>query len=312
MSPLRRILPLCLLAVASAAKPAFASVSLLMEDPYGHFGAWNPTGHAAIYLDRVCANSPTELRRCKPGELGVVISRYHKVHHDDWLAVGVIPYLYAVDDVHDAPATLRNRDEENALRDKYWREHLTDLIPPKNGKAPKGNWTQLVGSSFDRTSHVFQAPTTVEQDDRFIEAFNAKKNQSHFNLFLHNCADFSRVVLNTYFPGAIHRNYVADFGFTTPKQVARCLLEYSKSHPDVPVQQFTIHQVDGSIARSHRIRGVSESLIKTKRWLFPLLVVEPEVIGVSALTYVTTGRVKFESNAPTFDLTQVEPQAAHE
>ena len=281
-----------------------------MEDPYGHFGAWNPTGHAAVYLDHVCATSPTRLRRCLPGETGVVISRYHKVHHDDWLAMDLVPYLYAVDDLKDVPTTLQNRDEEQTVRERYWRQHLTELVPPKNGEAPKGNWTQLVGSSFDRTAHVFQAPTTLEQDDHFIEVFNARENKSHFNLFFHNCADFSRAVLNIYFPKAIHRNYIADFGFTTPKQVARCLLKYGESHPDVPVQQFTIKQVDGGIARSHRIRGVSESLVKTKRWLFPLLVVEPEVIGVSAVAYVSTGRAKFEENAPLLALQPTTPPIA--
>ncbi len=283
-----------------------------MEDPYGHLGAWSPTGHAAIYLDHVCSVSPTQLRRCQPGETGVVISRYHKVHHDDWLAIGLIPYLYAVDDLKDAPTSLRDRDEENAVRDRYWREHLTTLIPPKNGTAPKGNWTQLVGSLFDRNAHVFQAPTTPEQDDRFIVEFNARANKSHFNFFLHNCADFSRAVLNIYFPKAIHRNYIADFGFTTPKQVARCLVKYGKSHPDVPVQQYVMRQVDGSIARSHRIRGVSESLLKTKRWLFPLLVVEPEVIGFSAVAYVSTGRAKFDSDAPLFPPIQTTAQAVPE
>lgn len=281
---------------------ARASISLLMEDPYGHFGAWNPTGHAAIYFDRVCAETPVQLRRCRPGEGGVVISRYHKVHHDDWLAVGLVPYLYAVENLNDAPTTIASRKEEVARRDIYWEQHLTELIPPKNGKAPKGNWTQLVGSSFDRTSHVFQAPTTVEQDDRFIQIFNDRVNKSHFNLFFHNCADFSRVVLNLYFPQAIHRNYVADFGFTTPKQVARCLVTYGQKHPDVPVKQFVLPQVEGGIARSHRIRGVSESLVKTKRWLFPVLALEPEVIGVSAVAYIATGRVYFDKDAPLFPI----------
>src|SRR6201995_258178 len=55
---------------------ARASVSLLLEQPYGGLGMFNPTGHAAVYLDHVCAASPLELRPCRPGELGVVISRY--------------------------------------------------------------------------------------------------------------------------------------------------------------------------------------------------------------------------------------------
>jgi hypothetical protein len=46
-----------------AAVPAHAAVALLMEEPFGEFGTMNPTGHAALYLDHVCAASPTRLRR---------------------------------------------------------------------------------------------------------------------------------------------------------------------------------------------------------------------------------------------------------
>ena len=301
MRQLYRLFLLPLLGAVCTAMPLRASVALFMEDPYGHLGSWSPTGHAAVYLDNVCAVTPTQLRRCQPGETGVVISRYHHVHHDDWLAMELIPYLYAVDNRKDAPTSLRNRDEEAVVREKYWREHLTSLIPPgEDGNAPKGNWTQLVGSLFDRNAHVFEAPTTQDEDDRFIAEFNARANKSHFNFFFHNCADFSRAVLNIYFPHAIHRNYIADFGLTTPKQVAKCLVKYGKTHPETPVTQYRLDQVDGGIARSHRIRGVSESLLKKKRWLVSLLVVEPEVIGVAAVAYVTTGRAKFQDNAPLF------------
>ena len=68
-----------------------------MEEPYGGFGSVNPTGHGALYFNHICAESPTQLRMCLPGERGVVISRYHKVAGYDWLAIPLVPYLYAVD-----------------------------------------------------------------------------------------------------------------------------------------------------------------------------------------------------------------------
>ena len=76
---------LAMLLVACAT--GHAAVALLMEDPYGQFGAFNPTGHAAVYLNHVCAETPTELRMCREGELGVVISRYHKINGYDWVAI---------------------------------------------------------------------------------------------------------------------------------------------------------------------------------------------------------------------------------
>ena len=59
---------------------------MFLEEPFGLFGHMNPTGHAAVYLSRVCAASPTVLRPCEPGESGVVISRYHRVGGYDWIA----------------------------------------------------------------------------------------------------------------------------------------------------------------------------------------------------------------------------------
>src|SRR6202041_330569 len=86
---------------------ARADAALLMEEPYGKFGAFNPTGHAAIYLNHICADSPTVLRPCRDGEYGVVISRYHKMAGYDWIAIPLDGYLYAVDDVSEIPATDR-------------------------------------------------------------------------------------------------------------------------------------------------------------------------------------------------------------
>ena len=80
-------------------------VALLMEEPFGGFGAMNPTGHSAIYLSDVCAETYTQLRRCEPGEPGVVLSRYHRIGGYNWLAIPLIPYLYAVDDPSQIPQT---------------------------------------------------------------------------------------------------------------------------------------------------------------------------------------------------------------
>jgi hypothetical protein len=42
-----------------------AQAALLMEEPYGFFGTVNPTGHTAIYFERICAETPSRLRRCQ-------------------------------------------------------------------------------------------------------------------------------------------------------------------------------------------------------------------------------------------------------
>ena len=291
-----------LLCVCAAASSAHAAVALLMEEPYGEFGAFNPTGHAAIYLNHICADSPTVLRPCHDGEYGVVISRYHKMDGYDWIAMPLVGYLYAVDDVSAIPATA-DRGQVAALQDAYRKAHLMELAPDsKKGGPPKGEWTELVGESYIRTMHGFQVESTAEQDQRFIAIFNDRRNVGHFNLLFHNCADFSRVVLDIYMPHAIHRNFIADVGLMTPKQVARSLVSYSQKDPSINMTAFVIPQVPGSIPRSHGVDGVAESLVKSKRYLIPLTILAPEVTGGAVVAYLADGRLKLPKGTPVFNI----------
>jgi hypothetical protein len=289
----------CLMVLVGSAQ---ASIALLMEEPYGAFGAMNPTGHAAIYLNHICADSPTVLRPCHDGEYGVVISRYHKMDGYDWVAIPLIGYLYAVDDLSEIPAAT-DRAQVAALQNSYRKAHLMDIAPDnRKGGAPKGEWTELVGESYIRTMHGFQVDSTPEQDQRFIAIFNDRKNVGHFNLFFHNCADFSRVVLDIYMPHAIHRNFIADVGLMTPKQVARSLVKYSQKYPDVNMNAFVIPQVPGTIPRSHPVDGVAESLVKSKKYLIPLTILAPEVTGGVVVAYLADGRLKLPKGTPVFNI----------
>ena len=51
----------------SVGSQAYAGVTLLLEEPYSYDGTYGGTGHAAVYLSRICAESPIILRRCAPG-----------------------------------------------------------------------------------------------------------------------------------------------------------------------------------------------------------------------------------------------------
>ncbi len=291
-----------LLCLSAAGDCAHAAVALLMEEPYGAFGAVNPTGHAAVYLNHVCADSPTVLRPCRDGEYGVVISRYHKMDGYDWVAMPLVGYLYAVDDVNQVPAAA-DRAKVAALQDAYRRAHLMDLAPDnRKGGPPKGEWTELVGESYIRTMHGFQVDSTPEQDERFIAIFNDRRNVGHFNLLFHNCADFSRVVLDIYMPHAIHRNFIADVGLMTPKQVARSLVAYSQKNPGMNMNAFVIPQVPGTIPRSHAVDGVAESLVRSKKYLIPLTILAPEVTGGVVVAYLTDGRLKLPKGTPVFNI----------
>lgn len=278
---------------AFGAGAARASITVLLEQPFGTFGGMNPTGHASIYLSRVCAASPTSLRRCNPGEQGVVISRYHRVSGYDWIAIPLLPYLYAVDQQSEVPSTVSARDVA-ALRDAYRRKNLEEVAPDApGGEVPQGDWIQLVGAAYDRTIYAFRIETSAEQDDRFIRKFNHRPNDSRFNLLFHNCADFVRQAVDFYYPHAIHRSFLADVGIMTPKQAARSLVSYSKHHPDLQLSAFVIPQIPGSIPRSRAVRGVLESLVKSKRYAVPLVslaVLHPVFGGSLAFAWLDGSR----------------------
>src|SRR5580698_6074238 len=128
MRPLRNLVLSLLGLLSIGAAAARADVAVLLEEPYSYDGAFAGTGHAAVYLSNICADSPVSLRRCLPGESGVVISRYHRVAGYDWIAVPLYPYLYAVDKPQDIPL-FADVKLEAALRDHYRREKLEQLIP---------------------------------------------------------------------------------------------------------------------------------------------------------------------------------------
>jgi hypothetical protein len=265
---------------------ARASVTLFLEEPFGTFGGMNPTGHAAVYLSHICAASPLALQRCHQGEQGVVISRYHRVSEFDWIAIPVLPYLYAVDQPERIPLTV-SLENVAVLRDAYRRTNLAQVAPDADdGSAPEGDWTQLVGAAYDRTIYAFGIETTQQQDDAFIQAFNSRPNQRRFNLLFSNCADFVRQAIDFYYPRALHRSFIADMGIMTPKQAAKSLVSYSKQHRDLRFSSFVIPQVPGTVPRSSAVRGVLESLVKSKRYALPL-------VSVAALHPYLSGSLAF-------------------
>jgi hypothetical protein len=281
--------------------PARADATLLLEEPYGHLGAFTATGHAAVYLSRVCADSPTVLRRCADDETGIVISRYNKIAGYDWLAIPLIPYLYAVEESDQIPL-FANPKLVAFLRNQYRRKHLETIAPDAtNGEPPNGNWTQLVGAAYDRTIYGFSIETTAEQDDEFIRQYNARSNRSHFNLVAHNCADFSREVVNFYYPKALHRNLIADAGVTTPKQDAKLLVRFSTHHPELQSSSFVIPQVPGTMPRSTPVHGVVESVLKSKKYLLPVAVLHPVIAGFLAAAYIGDGRFDPAKHAMVFE-----------
>lgn len=265
--------------------------ALLMEEPYGFFGTINPTGHTAVYFERICADTPVHLRRCCPGEFGAVISRYQGIDGYDWVAIPLIPYLYSVDQISEVPDRVDSETVQR-LRNHYREIHLSNLgehLGP--GNLVRGGWTQLVGLSYERRIYIFRFETSEAQDDAFIAQLNADPNRSHFSLLFNNCSDFARRTLDFYFPGSFRRNIFPDAGLTTPKQTAHKLERYARKHPQMQLTVFGIAQVPGYRRKSRSNKGIAESLATTT-YAVPIALANPYLAGGLFVDYLVRGRYR--------------------
>jgi hypothetical protein len=290
--PVQLLIIFAVVGLALGSKPAAAEATLLLEEPYSYDGTFAGTGHAAVYLSRVCADSPTRLRRCNPGEAGVVISRYHHVEGNDWVAIPLIPYLYAVEDAHDIPL-YADAKLVGFLRHQYLG---------KIGIAGSDAY-QLAGSAYDRTSYGFRIETTPEQDDALIDWLNSEPNHGSYELLKRNCADFAKQIINFYYPKAIHRSVIADLGVMTPKQAAKALVHSSKHHPEMRLTAFIIPQVPG-LKPSKPVHGIIESVVLAKKYVTPVLMFHPFVIGSVEAAYWAGWRFDPAKRALIFDPVQ--------
>lgn len=283
---------ICLLlgfGLAFAALPSGrAQAALLMENADGISSSFGLTGHAALYFARICAASPTRLRRCAPGELGVVISRYKGVGGYDWLAVPLLPYLYAVENPQRVPQHVDHETVQH-LRLAYHAVGLRSLDNvPEGGRILRG-WNQLVGASYERRIYAFRFETTPQQDDALIARLNAETNRSHFNIVFRNCSNFSSRVLDLYFPGVFRRRFLPDGGITTPRQVAYELVRYAQKHPELRLTVFVLPQIPGYRRPSRKNQSVADSLLLTGE-VVPVALLNPFAAAAMVADSVLWGR----------------------
>jgi hypothetical protein len=284
--------------IALSCNWAHASLTVLVGEPFGNFGTMMPVGHTAIYLDHVCADGPLKMRMCRPGEpQGVVIARYHQIGQYDWMVSPVMEFLYATDDPSKVLtyATLENAWD---LREIYRRQYLEGIVPDGTEYDKATNeWWESAGTAYTRRIWGYELATTREQDEQFVRTMNDRTNHHAYRLKNENCADFAAEVANFYFPGSVKRDKVADYGWMTPKNVARCVQAYGETHPELGFRVIEIPQVPGSLRRSRPVRGAAEAGLKTKRYLLTLLLIQPEVPLVSEILYLKHGRWQIGKDA---------------
>ena len=250
-----------------------------------------PTGHISLYLDRVCADGPTKIRMCAAGEQpGVVLARLNAIEPLDWIASPVMPFLYGVDSAEQVLPFATTADVE-ALQQDYRRRNLRNVFPDAVEKTKASDeWWETVGVAYVRRVWGYEIATTREQDERFVAWMNEMADRHDYHLHRNNCADFVADAVNFYYPRTVAENTVPDLHVMSPKQVARSVERYGRRHPEAGLRVFEVPQVPGTLRRSRPVRGGTEMLLKTKRYLFTLLVIQPEAVAAMLAMYLDGGR----------------------
>jgi hypothetical protein len=266
------------------------------------------SGHSAVYLSRICPASPVKLRLCQSGEEGSVISNYTSLGEDEpfeWNVISFNRFVYGVPDPKDRPLfaswPIKHVLEQN-YRQKVLGNYCASHSCETSGKA---EWREMVGATAERTFYILIASTTLQQDLALIAKLNAAPNVNHFNAATRNCADFTKDIINTYFPHAARRDVLNDFGATSPKSVARSFAHYADRRPGTKYYVLHFAQLPGTIKRSSPARAGTEQLYRAKRLAVPLAIADWHIVPPAAMLYLATGKFdpqrEFERLAPNSD-----------
>ncbi len=261
------------------------------------------SGHSAVYFSRICPASPVRLRLCGPQEQGSVMSNYTTLGEDEpfeWNVVPLSVFLYGVTNPEDRPL-FASWNIKGALEENYRERTLRDYCAGhKCQTSHDAEWREMVGATSERTLYILIVSTTIEQDKALIEKFNNAPNVNHFNGVRRNCADFTKNVINTYFPHAAHRNALNDFGMTSPKAVARSFAHFAHGQPELDYHVLHFAQLPGTTKRSSEAREGTEQLYHSKK-LLPVAYFAWEELPAAFSSYVLMGRFnpehEFEQHA---------------
>ena len=285
---------LVLLFVCLAASPAYADVGILLNESLDtSFARISGSGHSAVYLSRICPETPVRLRLCRPDEQGSVMSNYTTLGEDqpfEWNIVPLSIYLYGVENPQDRPL-FGTQKIKHALEERYRTNFLSGYCESATCRtSKKAEWREMVGATLERSLYIFVVETSLDQDLALIAEFNSLPNQNHFNGITQNCATFTRHIINTYYPRSTRADYLNDFGLVTPKAIARSFTRYGEKHPEAHLRVLHFAQLPGTIKRSTECRNVTEQLYHSKKLLVPMILFADHELPFVAASYLLTGR----------------------
>ena len=289
-----RWIGLAILLACLAGSRAYGDVGVVLNESLDTSVARiTSSGHTSVYFSRICPASPVKLRLCRPDEEGSVMSNYINLGEDqryEWNLVPLNLYVYGVQDTRYRPV-FGSPKIKKLLEERYREQALSEYCSGESCMtSDKAEWREMVGAGMSRSMYIFVVETTVQQDLDLIAQFNALPNENHFNGVTRNCADFTKDIINTYFPHSAHRDPLNDFGMTSPKAVARTFTQYALNHPESHFRVLHFSQLPGTIKRSSEARSGTEQLYHSKKLLIPMVIFAADAVPVAAAAYVLTGR----------------------
>lgn len=254
------------------------------------------SGHSAVYFSNICAESPVKLRLCHDGEQGSVISAYEDFGENKNYGWNVVPlniYMYGVSNADQRPL-IASEKIKRVLEEEYRKKFLAGYCSELCGANLKADWRSTIGAAFNRSIYIFAVRTTPEQDLEFIQGMNALPNENHFSAVRRNCANFTKDIVNEYFPHSARADFLNDFGMTSPKAVARSFARFAHHRQDLQYHVIHYAQLPGTYKRSDKNRLGTELTFHAKLFLAPLVPLGilsiHETLPVFFSTYMLTGR----------------------
>ena len=305
---------LCALILASVSL-ARADVGVVLNESLPTGGdRISRTGHSAVYFSRICPESPVKLRLCGAGEHGSILSNYTgfgETEPFDWNITPLGVFLYGSEDPRHWPL-VGTAKIKSAIEERYRERYLAAYCPGAPcATNEKADWRDMAGAGLSRNIYIFVVETSAEQDRELIQKFNALPNKNHFNAITRNCADFTRDVINTYFPNAARPEYLNDFGMKSPKAIARSFTHYAEKHPELKLRVLHFAQVQGTIKRSTEVRDGTEQLYRSTIFAVPLALASEYALPAAFAIYGLTGRFNPEHEweaRPTLREAEIEEQ----
>jgi hypothetical protein len=258
---------------------------------------WTSSGHSAVYVSRICPATPVTLRLCEPGEQGSVINNYKHFGEEkdyQWNIVPLSVFLYGVEDTNDRPLFASEKLKQ-ALAEGYREKALSLQCPgPPCTESKKAEWRAMIGQTQVRSLYIFVAPTTLEQDLELIAKYNSLPNKNHYDGAWRNCATFAQHLVNSYFPGASHPDFINDFGMVSPKAITRSFAKYAERHLGAEYHALHFAQIPGTIKRSRTPRNGTEQLVHSPPWLVPIAYLSYHSSLALLGVYELTGRFNLQ------------------